>query len=340
MSIRMSWAGISTSTSSASGSTATVAAEVWIRPLLSVAGTRCTRCTPDSNFSAAKTPLPGNLRHQLAIPAELGRRRLDHLEPPAPRLRQPLVHPRQVGGEERRLLAARARPGSPGSPTARPPRPAAAAPAAPPAPPPAAPRAAARAPPAPAPASRGRRSSRSASAASRAQRPPAVDRLDHRLQLGILARQRRQVRHRRARVQPRLEELEAAADLVELLLRDHAPDLRENHRRRKGGSSAAAPTPPAPSPPPPEGQERRRRRPRAPPARSPRASASPSRRRTAPPAAIIAPPVTICSVPPSEEAIPAMSGCGSSAITIVVGITTPRKALPDEQHGDDDRQRR
>ena len=46
------------STSSASGSTATVAAEVWMRPLPSVAGTRCTRCTPDSNFSLAKTPLP------------------------------------------------------------------------------------------------------------------------------------------------------------------------------------------------------------------------------------------------------------------------------------------
>ena len=46
------------STSSASGSTATVAAEVWIRPPLSVAGTRCTRCTPISNFSAANTPAP------------------------------------------------------------------------------------------------------------------------------------------------------------------------------------------------------------------------------------------------------------------------------------------
>ncbi len=39
---------ISTSTSSASGSTATVAAEVWIRPCDSVTGTRWTRCTPDS----------------------------------------------------------------------------------------------------------------------------------------------------------------------------------------------------------------------------------------------------------------------------------------------------
>ena len=48
----------STSTSSASGSTATVTVEVWMRPWLSVAGTRCTRCTPDSYFSRAKTLRP------------------------------------------------------------------------------------------------------------------------------------------------------------------------------------------------------------------------------------------------------------------------------------------
>ena len=39
-----------TSTSSALGSTATVAVEVWMRPLASVSGTRCTRCTPPSYF--------------------------------------------------------------------------------------------------------------------------------------------------------------------------------------------------------------------------------------------------------------------------------------------------
>ena len=32
---------------------ATVAAEVWMRPWVSVAGTRCTRCTPDSYLSLA-----------------------------------------------------------------------------------------------------------------------------------------------------------------------------------------------------------------------------------------------------------------------------------------------
>ncbi len=42
-----------TSTSSASGITATVAVEVWMRPWLSVSGTRCTRCVPPSHL---KTP--------------------------------------------------------------------------------------------------------------------------------------------------------------------------------------------------------------------------------------------------------------------------------------------
>ena len=49
---------MSISMSSASGSTATVAADVWMRPALSVAGTRCTRCTPLSNLSRANTPWP------------------------------------------------------------------------------------------------------------------------------------------------------------------------------------------------------------------------------------------------------------------------------------------
>ena len=51
VSMRMSLASILMSTSSASGSTATVIAEVWTRPWVSVAGTRCTRWTPDSHLS-------------------------------------------------------------------------------------------------------------------------------------------------------------------------------------------------------------------------------------------------------------------------------------------------
>ena len=47
-----------TSTSSASGSTATVTVEVWMRPCDSVEGTRCTRCTPRSCFIRLKTRSP------------------------------------------------------------------------------------------------------------------------------------------------------------------------------------------------------------------------------------------------------------------------------------------
>ena len=39
-------------------SAATVAADVWMRPPLSVTGTRCTRWTPLSNFNRANTPRP------------------------------------------------------------------------------------------------------------------------------------------------------------------------------------------------------------------------------------------------------------------------------------------
>ena len=48
----------STSTSSTSGSTATVAAEVWILPLDSVSGTRCTLCAPLSYLSLEYAPFP------------------------------------------------------------------------------------------------------------------------------------------------------------------------------------------------------------------------------------------------------------------------------------------
>ncbi len=54
-STRRSAGSISMSTSSASGSTATVTVEVWMRPCDSVAGTRCTRCTPRSCLSRRKT---------------------------------------------------------------------------------------------------------------------------------------------------------------------------------------------------------------------------------------------------------------------------------------------
>ena len=59
VSMRRSPGSISTSSiSSASGSTATVAADVWMRPCDSVSGTRCTRWPPDSNLSRAQALAP------------------------------------------------------------------------------------------------------------------------------------------------------------------------------------------------------------------------------------------------------------------------------------------
>ena len=49
---------MSTSTSSASGSTVTVADDVWMRPWLSVTGTRWTRCGPPSKCMCGHTPSP------------------------------------------------------------------------------------------------------------------------------------------------------------------------------------------------------------------------------------------------------------------------------------------
>ena len=54
----MSLSSIFTSTSSTSGITATVAVEVCTRPCDSVAGTRCTRCTPASHLSCEYTDSP------------------------------------------------------------------------------------------------------------------------------------------------------------------------------------------------------------------------------------------------------------------------------------------
>ena len=97
---------ISTSTSSASGSTATVAVEVWMRPCDSVAGTRCTRCTPPSYLSRLQAPWPliskMTSRNPLA-PDSLAESVSDL---PAVALGVAGVHAEEVGREEGRLLAA------------------------------------------------------------------------------------------------------------------------------------------------------------------------------------------------------------------------------------------
>ena len=101
-----------TSTSSASGITRTPAAEVWMRPWLSVTGTRWTRCTPPSYFSRAHgaSPgcgsAPGLHRHpHVLVAAEVGLGGVDDLGAPAAPLGVAQVHPQQVTGEQGRLLA-------------------------------------------------------------------------------------------------------------------------------------------------------------------------------------------------------------------------------------------
>ena len=72
MLISRSFSSTCTSTSSASGSTATVAVDVWMRPCVSVAGTRCTRCTPPSKRSCEYTSLPvTSAMHSLMPPVAL-----------------------------------------------------------------------------------------------------------------------------------------------------------------------------------------------------------------------------------------------------------------------------
>ena len=106
-SMRRSLSSILMSTSSASGSTATVAAEVWMRPCASVAGTRCTRCTPDFEFEPREHALAGDVGDDLLVAAESPTRSpRDDLDLPAHAVGVALIHAEQVAGEQRRLLAA------------------------------------------------------------------------------------------------------------------------------------------------------------------------------------------------------------------------------------------
>ena len=105
-SMRMSLSSILTSTSSASGSTATVAADVWMRPWVSVAGTRCTRCTPDSQRIDAERRVARDLEYHFFDAAERRVGERHDLDAPAVALAVARVHAVEVGGEERGLVAA------------------------------------------------------------------------------------------------------------------------------------------------------------------------------------------------------------------------------------------
>ena len=89
-----------------------------MRPCDSVTGTRWTRCTPPSYLSRATRSRPGRRRCRAPCTATVDRPCIpprsdsvgvEHLGPPAAPLGVAQVHPQQVAGEQRRLLAALAR---------------------------------------------------------------------------------------------------------------------------------------------------------------------------------------------------------------------------------------
>ena len=92
-----------TSTSSASGRTATVAVDVWMRPCDSVSGTRCTRWVPPSYLKTLYAPRPLTAKVKCPSPTTSG----SWLKAAA--LGVAREHPVEVGGEQAGLLAASAR---------------------------------------------------------------------------------------------------------------------------------------------------------------------------------------------------------------------------------------
>ncbi len=93
-------------TSSASGITATVQAEVWMRPCASVSGTRCTRWPPDSNLSRDQAPVAGDAADDFLVAAKFRLVRRQYLDRPALALGEARVHAEKVAGEQRRLVTA------------------------------------------------------------------------------------------------------------------------------------------------------------------------------------------------------------------------------------------
>ena len=77
-----------------------------MRPCVSVSGTRCTRCTPDSNFSLANAPRPcTSAMISLKPPMVPSLAEITSTFQPC-RRGEPLIHPEQVAGEQRGLVAA------------------------------------------------------------------------------------------------------------------------------------------------------------------------------------------------------------------------------------------
>src|SRR5699024_293946 len=97
-------------TSSGSGKTSTPAADVCTRPWDSVTGTRCTRWTP-LELQSRPHSVPGRLprpdgQRRVLDATEVRFRSPERLDDPPVLLRIPRVHPCQLRGEQRGLLAA------------------------------------------------------------------------------------------------------------------------------------------------------------------------------------------------------------------------------------------
>ena len=109
-SMRRSFGSTVTSTSSASGSTSTPAAEVWMRPcdsgdrhpLHAVHAALELQPRPDALVRCARL----DRDRDVLVPAELGVDGVEHLGRPAAALGVAQVHAQQVAGEQRRLRAA------------------------------------------------------------------------------------------------------------------------------------------------------------------------------------------------------------------------------------------
>ena len=94
------------STSSGSESTATVAAEVWMRPWVSVSGTRLDPVPAGLELQMPERPVAAHPEAGLAEPAKLGGDEFQGLELPAHDLGVPAVHLHEVSGEQGGLVAA------------------------------------------------------------------------------------------------------------------------------------------------------------------------------------------------------------------------------------------
>ncbi len=77
-----------------------------MRPWLSVAGTRWTRCTPEFPLQPGEHVAPGDLGNALARPPKFAVRVVQHLEPPAMGGSVFLIHGEEFRGEQRGLVAA------------------------------------------------------------------------------------------------------------------------------------------------------------------------------------------------------------------------------------------